>query len=305
MSTDETIPQKPSFGRRFLLAMKRLFLFLLRVCLTLLVLGAVGTAIYLGAPVLIDEYLLKDVKINSSQLRDISADLETNSEITSEKLADLQIRLGNLEIQGDSDKQAMSDMGAQLAASEIKLQEQAESIHDFDAVRASLDEYAGSLTSLEERISEYESDMEKIQDELATLNHSAVGNTVQLETLNARFEAREPALILRQDLALLKVMEIVTRVRVSIGDGNFGLAKDDLDAAQELLISLTLDLPADQVKYLDTIADRLNLASNNLIQAPTLVDQDLEAAWQLLLQGLPVEVQTDELTTTPTPTPQP
>ena len=93
MSTDDPIPQEPSFGKRLLLAFKHFLLFIFRITLTLLILGAIGAAIYLGAPVIIDEYLLKDVKINSGHIQEISTQLETNANLTQERLADLQTRL--------------------------------------------------------------------------------------------------------------------------------------------------------------------------------------------------------------------
>jgi hypothetical protein len=98
-------------------------------------------------------------------------------------------------------------------------------------------------------------------------------------------------------------------VRVSIGQGNTGLAKDDLQAAQNLLASLSAELPIYQAQYLSDIAQRLGLASENLTKATNLVDEDLEVAWQLLLQRLPEEPlesnELDEAEPTPTPTPQP
>ena len=257
MSTEDTVPQKPSFGRRLLLAFKQIFLFIFRVLLTLVVLGAIGAAIYFGAPVLIDEYLLKDVKINTRQIQEISTNLEINTSISEQRLADLQNRLENLEIQGDTDKQTLADIEAQLIQTEAKLQEQAELIQNFDEVRSSIDELGAILTSLDERLIEYETRLEDLEYGLSTLTPVILSNQEGLETLSARFEAREPAEIIRQDLALLKVMEIITRVQVSIGDDNLGLAKDDLETAQELLANLSLDIPANQIEYLDSIASRL------------------------------------------------
>ena len=54
MSTENSIPDRPSFGKRLWLAFKNLVIFLFKVLLTLLIIGAVGAAIYFGAPVLIE-----------------------------------------------------------------------------------------------------------------------------------------------------------------------------------------------------------------------------------------------------------
>jgi septal ring factor EnvC (AmiA/AmiB activator) len=317
MTTEETLPQKPSFGRRLLLAFKATFIFLFKVLLTLLIVGAIGAAIYFGAPVLIEEYLLKDVRLNTSQIQEISNQMEAEEKLTSERLDDLQERLASLETQGDAGKQTLADLQAQLSAAENKLQAQSESIQDIEAIQASLEDYAASLAALEDKLAAYQSDLEDIQTEVNTLSRTLAGNQSDIEDLRARLDAREPAQILRQELELLKVMELITRVRVSIGDQNYGLAEDDLEAAQELLLTLGLDLPTEQAAYLETIAARLGQAAENLIRAPSLVNQDLEVAWQFLLQGLPQETQDEatqstptaeaggEQAATPTPTPQP
>lgn len=301
MTTEETLPQKPSFGRRVWLAFKAVVVFLFKVLLTLLIVGAIGAAIYYGAPVLIDEYLLKDVRLNTSQIQEISGRMEVESALNTERLTDFQERLSALETQGDADKQALAEMSAQLAAAETRLQEQAKSAQEIEDLRTVLEEYTTALASLESQLTDYQTDLEKIQSQVAALDAGRSADQTEIEALIARLDAREPAQILRQELELLKVMELITRVRVSIGDQNFGLAADDLGAAQALLLALSLDLPADQVAYLDNIATRLAQAAGNLVRAPSLVDQDLEIAWQLLLQGLPDEIQGDEALQTPTP----
>lgn len=314
MSTEETLPQKPSFGRRVWLAFKALFLFLLKVLLTLLIVGAIGAAIYFGAPVLIDEYLLKDVRLNTSQIQEISGRMEAERALNAERLTDFQERLSDLETQGDTNKQALAEISAQLAVVETRLQEQTESAQEIEDLGAALEEYAAALASLESKLADYQTDLEEIQSQVAGLDPGLSRNQTEIEALKARLDAREPAQILRQELELLKVMELITRVRVSIGDQNYGLAADDLEDAQALLLALSLDLTADQAAYLDTIAARLGQAAGNLVRAPSLVDQDLEIAWQFLLQGLPDEtLQTptpeagsaQEATPTPTSTPKP
>ena len=121
MSTENSIPKRPSFGRRLWLAFRSLVIFLFKILLVLLIIGAVGAAIYFGAPVLVDEYLLKDVEVNSSKLELIESDLENNSEFINQRLADLQTRIDTLEIQGDTDEETIADLQAQLAAAESSL----------------------------------------------------------------------------------------------------------------------------------------------------------------------------------------
>jgi uncharacterized coiled-coil protein SlyX len=315
MSTENEVPQKASFGRRLLTAFKRLFIFLFRVLLTLFIIGAIGAAIYLGAPVLIDEYLLKDVKINTEQIQDINAEFEANTEFWSQRLADLQNRIETLEIQSDNDKQTIDSLKTQLTETNALIQSQKSSLDQLEVLQLSLDEYGEMLSSFEEQVALHEGDLEEIQGKLSTLNQSVEGNQEELAELSAQLEAQPQIGTLRQELELLKVMELITRARVSIGQNNIGLATDDLLAAQDLLASLSTELPAYQAKYLSNIVQRLELATENLTSSTDLVDEDLEVAWQLLLQQLPDEASEDELTPTPsstqeegetpTPTPQP
>lgn len=305
MNTENAVPPKPSFGSRLWLAFKRFFIFLFRLLLILLVVAAVGAAIYYGAPVLIDEYILKDVHTNTHKIQEISAEFEDSSEIFSQRLVDIQARLETLEIQNDTDKQTINDLGAQLKVAESALQEQATSLENLDPLQSMLEEYGVKLSSLEEQVSAYETDLDELQKSIMALGLSLEvygtqieGNKAEIETLNAQIEARDPVGYLRQELELLKVMELITRARVSIGQENIGLAKDDLAAAQDLLAGLHAEVPASQAEYLSEISQRLGLASENLTGNPDLAYEDMEVAWQLLLQGLPDE---SELTPTPTP----
>ncbi len=301
MSTENEVPEKASFGRRMLIAFKRFSIFMFRVLLTLLILGAIGVAIYLGAPVLIDEYLLKDVKVNSEQIQDIKTELDANTVLLNQRLADLLNRIESLEIQGDTDKQTINDLKAQLAEVEDVVKDQQSAIDHLGSLQSSLDEYSELLTLFEEQLSMHEDNLENIQDELSSLSQSLDGNQMKLEELYNQLEAQEQVGTLRQELELLKVMELITRVRVSIGQNNLGLAADDLQAAQDLLASLSAELPDYQAQYLSNIAERLALASVNLTASTDLVDEDLEVAWQLLYQRLPDESSETELMLTPTP----
>jgi chromosome segregation ATPase len=263
--------------------------------------GALGAALYYGAPVLIDEYLLKDVKLNSSKIQEIDSEFSTSSEFFSERLKDLQTRLETLELQRDADAQLLGDLQVQLDAAEAALQEQGVSLESLDAVQTSLDEFSTTIASLEERITSYEVELGTFQDEVGALSQSLDKHQGEYEALKDQVEARDTVDTLRQDLELLKIMELVTRVRVSIGQENIGLAKDDLQVAQVLLTGLSVEVTAGQAEYLADISRRLNLAEENLTDAPELVSGDLEAAWQLLLQGLP-EASEQGVGITPTPT---
>ena len=137
---------------------------------------------------------------------------------------------------------------------------------------------------------------------------------------------------IRNELQLVKAMELLTRARMLLDTNNLGLAQEDLQSASDLLNELQARLPDDQKTNLSEIIERLNTASGNLPNRPILASDDLEIAWQLLLTGLPEQNQTataevsgtpdvssalttpspestgaatPEVTLTPTPTPTP
>lgn len=305
MSNENNEAHNPSFGKRMWTAFKRLIIFLFWVLLTLVVLGVIGTAIYLGAPVVINDYLLKDVKVNSEKLQDIDTEMKANNALFTQRLEDLQARIEALEIQSDTDKQTIDEVKAQLADAEAAIADQSSAISNLESLLSSLDELGEALTALEDRISLQDDTIEDLEDKILSLGGFVEGNQEELEALKAQLEAQAKTGTLRQELELLKVMELITRARVSLGQDNTGLAKDDLQAAQDLIAVLSAELPELQAEYLKGISERLAMAAENLTTAPKLVDEDLEAAWQLLLQRLPSEPEDTSPALTPTPTPQP
>jgi hypothetical protein len=110
---------------------------------------------------------------------------------------------------------------------------------------------------------------------------------------------------IRNELKMVKAMELLTRSRLLLVANNLGLAQQDLQSASELLNGLQVSLPADQRGDLAEIIARLDKASSNLPERPLLASDDLEIAWQLLLLGLPDQSQssTPDVTATPTPVP--
>lgn len=313
MSTENSTPTRPSFGRRLWLALKSLAIFLFKVLLTLLIVAAVGAAIYFGAPVLIDEYLLKDVEVNSSKIELLETDLENNSEFINQRLEDLQTRVHTLEIQGDTDEEMIANLQTQLSAAESllldvenSLLDQGAALENLGALSAMLDEQAASISTLDERVTAYEASLNDVQEVVLVLAESGVTQQGEIEELKTQQEAKDTLGTLHLDLSLLKVMGLITRAQVSIGQENIGLAKDDLGTAQELLTNLRAEATEDQVAYFDEVSQRIELAIKNLSELPDLVVEDLEVAWQLLVQGLPEDstnldgtTEGDEATPTP------
>lgn len=322
MTAENEVPKRPSFGKRMWLAFKNLVWFLFRAILVIVIIAAIGAAIYFGGKVLIDEYILKDVRANRSRIAEIQDQLKSNTENVNNRLKDFQKRLDALEIQQDSLTQSYSELETQLNAAGNTLLDHTALLQDMEAYAGMIEELESSLSSLESQISTRDADLEDIQNELnkklAAIDKTQKSNQEEIDALTAQLEALDTADTLRLNVELLKVMELITRATVSMGQENFGLARDDLQAAQEVLALLQTETRLEkQAAYLNELSQRISDALENLSESPDLVKEDLEVAWQMLLQGLPDEESSGEVeateevesepepTPTPTPTPEP
>jgi hypothetical protein len=274
--------------------------FLIRLVLVLLLAVLLGTGIYFGIPALYRRYI-QPVERNLAQVNDAQARQEETNQQLDQQLEALQARLEKLELQNDSHKQALDELGSRLGS----LESSAQSEDDRQA--------------LEKRLSELESAVQAASDDLATLQNQVAAldliqaqTDLQLQDMARKAEVEQPPLqALRNELLLVKAMEHLTRSRLFLVEDNLGLAEEDVSAARLLLAGLQGEVPTYQVDALDAILTRLDAALGNLPARPVLAAEDLEGAWQLLHLGLPGEATpsptlTEELGTgTPTPTPLP
>ena len=88
-------------------------------------------------------------------------------------------------------------------------------------------------------------------------------------------------------LTLTRAIELISRSRLYLSDSNFGLAKEDLRSARDLLYPLLEVLPGEQVGALKTVIERLDMALSNLPAYPVVAVYDVDTAWQYLVDGLP------------------
>ena len=92
---------------------------------------------------------------------------------------------------------------------------------------------------------------------------------------------------LQRQVTLSRSIELLSRARLYLSQSNFGLAKQDVQAERDLLVGLQTGMPADRIVILQGVIVRLNLALGNLPAFPVLPVEDVDIAWQLLVNGLP------------------
>lgn len=154
------------------------------------------------------------------------------------------------------------------------------------------------LPELNERVSDLETEIAARTQSLAAL-----------EELQSELQAQDEAVSteLERQVNLLKSMELLSRARLFMYQSNFGLARQDVQIARDLLASIEPGASASLAEELDAVILRLDMALSNLPDFPVAASDDLDIAWQILLSGVPEEAPTASATptqvgpTSPTP----
>lgn len=168
------------------------------------------------------------------------------------------------------------------------------------------DENIQSLNGLEERTSQLETGIDSHTESLAALEEMQSELQAQNELTSTQLE---------RQIDLMKAMELLSRARLYMYQSNFGLAKQDVQIARDLLNQVKPSASRSPADDLDAVIRRLDLVLSNLPNFPVAASDDLDVAWHILLTGMPSAVDADAtavpigtLSSTPavtiTPTPQ-
>jgi hypothetical protein len=154
-------------------------------------------------------------------------------------------------------------------------------------------QHDGSLTALEERLGEIETEIAAHTKSLAALEQMQAELQAQNEATSAELE---------RQINILKAMELMSRARLFMYQSNFGLARQDVNIARDLLAAVQPDAPEDLAEDLEEVIRRLDLVLSDLPNFPVAARDDLDIAWQILLVGLPEAGTGTSLDGTPMPT---
>ncbi len=194
-----------------------------------------------------------------------------------ENTAELQ----QLRAQQVESERAITDLQTRLTVIETQQAQQAE-----------------SLAVLDGRVSDIETGIAAHTQTLAALEKMQADLQSQNENISAG---------LNRQVDLLKSLELLSRARLYMYQSNFGLAKQDVQSAHDLLMTIRLDAPDSLADDLDAVLLRLNLTLSNLPGFPVAASDDLDIAWQILVGGVPQSqppmtgTPAPELPSTPTP----
>jgi hypothetical protein len=132
------------------------------------------------------------------------------------------------------------------------------------------------------QIDRLEADITALQTELDETKNRVTAEIqasleIQLEDNNDK-----TLIELRHQVMTTRALDMLGRGRLYLAQSNFGLAKEDIQAARDLLAQLQSET-GDEV--LGQVVARLDLALSNLPEFPVVASGDLEIAWQVLISG--------------------
>lgn len=188
---------------------------------------------------------------------------------------------------------------AQVAALETQ---QAQSVTRIASLQANL------MTAEAEQVKQGET-IADLTGRVQTVETGIAEHTKKLATLNemqaALLKSNEASLTkMNNQVELLKAMEMLSRARLFLYQSNFGLARQDAQSARDILAGLQEDAPKGLTADLAEAIFRLDLVLKNLPSFPVAASDDLDLAWQVLVQGIPkpAPFSTESVTVTVAPT---
>ena len=237
-----------TFGQR----MGRAFVFFLRTLLVLVIIFGIAALVYFGTPYLYDKFILP-VESNTARLSEIENKHASDSSFLADQVSTLKTRLAELENRQTVNAQAIAELLGQVQALESAVDAHSETLNLLDTMQTSLDMLM-----------------------VTTANHESllVGENSALSNLQSQINVS-------------RTIELLSRARLYLSQSNFGLAKQDVQKARDLLFLLQKDLPDDKLINLQGAIARLDLALGNLPAFPVVAVDDVDIAWQLLVIGLP------------------
>lgn len=146
---------------------------------------------------------------------------------------------------------------------------------EIAALQSRITSLEGRADGVDQNLAAHDASLAQLENMQKMLDNSM---TTQKTELLAEFE---------NQLTLTRGIELVSRSRLYLSESNFGLAKEDLRSARDLLYMLLEKIPADQVGALKTVIERLDMAIEKLPAYPVVAANDVDTAWRYLVDGLP------------------
>ena len=263
----EEMSTTPSFWSR----LRRTLVIILRVLLVLVVIGGIAAGVYYGTPYVYNRFILP-VENNTSRLNEVESKQAADVKQLIDQMTELKTRLAELETRQTDTAQLIAELQGQVDALETAVDTHTQTLKQLASMQASLDTLRAASTE---------------QETMLISKNMALAD-------------------LQNQITISRTIELLSRARLYLSQSNFGMAKQDVQAAQNLLFALQMDISTEKAAPLQSVLTRLDLALGNLPAFPVVAVDDVDIAWQLLVNGLP-EQPPDTATPEPasvTPTPE-
>lgn len=250
---------------------------LTRILVTILAAIFLGLLLYIGYMLLLEKSIIP-TRENTNRI-DL---VEKGQETSSQQIAAMDERVTTLEANQSQSNESSALLKTQLEDLQVQLSTQAAAVEELNQIGAVLQTQQGVMQST----------MEDQHDLL--------------------FGTNSPIKELRQDTQVLKVAGLLNRSRLYMLQNNYGTARQQVELARSLLVELQESSTISQQGVITSWIGRLDSALSYLPDQPVFAADDLEIAWQMVLQGLPqagstaqgtslAGISTPMITSTPTP----
>ena len=236
---------------------------LLRLVLALLIGILLGAGLYFGF-LFVYQQLVIPTQQNAIEFQNLNTQVNQQWELLTERNEDLEKRLSVLEQKQESNTNQISELLTEIEQNAANL----DAFHiKHDNLVDQLDKYDKLILNLIK------------QDEIFAANNEDFQTVLENIDLDIKLQP------VYQDIAIFKILMQINRSRLFLLQDNYGIAKEELFLADELLNSLLVTSLPDQKDIIMLWDARLNLAINHLPNNPILANDDLEILWKMMANG--------------------
>ena len=178
------------------------------------------------------------------------------------------IRQAELEIRQEQERSRLAALETQTAG---QMTEQAALLAGQSALQGQQQAEGLRIAAQETRLSAQSSSLTNLEATQAALQSTNLELKTDLE----------------RQVKLLRALELLSRARLYLTQSNFGTARQDVQSARDLLAEVQPGAPEPLGKQLLEVLQRLDLGLARLPDYPVTASDDLDIAWQVLMQGIP------------------
>jgi DNA repair exonuclease SbcCD ATPase subunit len=297
MSESQLTPQKPSAWVRF-------WRFLVRLIFVLAMGILLGAFLYWAAPTLYRQYI-QPVQIHGMQIEALATRLDILEKNSKDQLSSFLTRIQTLESLQDKDKEEIAELMSQVERIEAKSATQQAQLENLESLTAQIEALQNQLVELQKDQALNESTTQEIQIQINKLEEKNVEQAAEIEAVSTTVNLKDARWDrIENDLQILLSMELLNRARYNLSQGKLVQAQADIQSAHNFIASIQNQTVEGQSTRLLPIQDYLESAITDLPGNPVSSADNLEGAWELMLQVLPVmDFQESALEVTPEASP--